>query len=171
VSKLKNSKSKILWIIVSLAAVVIIGRVGFLIAEISQTEKGAGIVSASAAEPNKPPEVQKPSDPNAPEKDAETEKPADSNDSVRERPDRGPMPGREAGREGRTGRFGGSPEDRERTEEMRARWENATDEEREELRAQMRERFSSRRPRGERGTSGERIQWGERIRRRTKTRW
>ncbi len=158
---MKKSKS-ILWIIVSLAAIVIIGKIGFFIAEIRQTEKGTGLASAVAAEPNAPPEVKKPADPNADEKTAETEKPADANDSARERPERGPRPGREAGREGRMGGFGFSPEDRERMEEMRARWENATDEEREELRAQMRERFSGRRARGERGTDGEQQFGGQR---------
>jgi general secretion pathway protein D len=161
VSKLKHSKS-ILWIIVSLAAIVIIGKIGFLVAEIRQTEKGTGLASAAAAEPNAPPEVKKPADPNVTEKNEEAEKPADANDSGIERPERGPRPGGEAGREDRMGGFGFSPEDRERMEEMRARWENATDEEREELRAQMRERFGGRRPRGERITDGERTFGGER---------
>ena len=158
---MKTSKS-ILWIIVTLAAIAIVGRIGFFVAEIRQTEKGTGLASAAAAEPNTPTEVKKSADPNAVVKAEEAEKPADSNDSPRTRPQREPRPGGEAGREGRTGRFGASPEDRERMEEMRARWENATDEEREELRAQMRERFGGRRPRGERGTDGERTFGGER---------
>jgi general secretion pathway protein D len=161
VSKLKHSKS-ILWIIVSLAVIVIIGKIGFLVAEIRQTEKVTGPAAAVAAEPNAPPEAKKPADPNAEEKTAEPNTPADSNDSARERPERGTMPGREAGREGRTGGFGFSQEDRERMEEMRTRWENATDEEREELRAQMRERFSGRRTRGERGADGEQQFGGQR---------
>ena len=142
---MKHSKS-ILWIIVSIAAIVIIGKIGFLVAEIRQTEKGTGLASAAAAEPNTPPEAKKTSDPNAVEKVTETEKPADPNDSQRTRPQRGPRPGGEAGREGRTGMFGASPEDRAGMEDMRARWDNATDEEREELRAQMRERFGGARP-------------------------
>ena len=158
---MKHSKS-ILWIIVSLAAIVIIGKIGFLVAEIRQTEKGPGPASAVAAEPNTPPEVKKPADPNVTEKNEEVERSADANESGTERPERGPRPGREGGREGRMGGFGFSPEDRERMEEMRARWENATDEEREELRAQMRERFSGRRPRGERGADGEQQFGGQR---------
>jgi len=155
---LKTSKS-ILWIIVALAAIAIIGRIGFYIAEINQIEKGTSISSASAAEPNAPTEVKKSADPNTTVK---AEKPADSNDSQRTRPQRGPMPAGEAGREGRTGRSGFSPEDRAGMEDMRARWENATDQEREELRAQMREKFGGRRPRGERGAGGERTFGGER---------
>ena len=158
---MKHSKS-ILWIIVSLAVIVIIGKIGFLVAEIRQMEKVTGPAAAVAAEPNAPPEAKKPADPNAEEKTAEPNTPADSNDSARERPERGTMPGREAGREGRTGGFGFSQEDRERMEEMRTRWENATDEEREELRAQMRERFSGRRTRGERGADGEQQFGGQR---------
>ncbi|MHC4642245.1 MAG: secretin N-terminal domain-containing protein [Planctomycetota bacterium] len=158
---MKHSKS-ILWIIVSLAAIVIIGKIGFLVAEIRQTEKGTGLAAAAAAEPNAPPEVKKTSDPNTTEKVAEAEKPTDSNDSQRARPQRGPRPGGEAGREGRTGMFGASPEDRAGMEAMRARWENATDEEREELRAQMRERFGGRGRRGDRGQGVERGFGGDR---------
>ena len=166
---MKTSKS-ILWIIVALAAIIILGRVGLYIAEIKQINKGATLSSASAAETNKPSEDSessednKPSDPNSAVKTDEAEKPADVNDSATERPRRGPRPGGQTDREGRADRFGFSPEDRDRMEDMRSRWENATDEEREELRAQMRERFGGgRRPRGERGTGGERGTDGERT--------
>jgi general secretion pathway protein D len=145
--------------VVVLALIVFVA--GSYILKVNRVVAGAAETKADT-EPNKPSEAQKPGDPNAPRKAAEAEKPADSDDAQRTRPERGPMPGREAGREGRTGRPGLSPEDRDRMEEMRARWENATDEEREELRVQMRERFGGRRQRGEAGPGGERGFGGER---------
>jgi general secretion pathway protein D len=108
--------------------------------------------------PEKATEAEKPAEPKAPEKATEAEKPGDSNEPERERSERRPRPGREGG----MGGFQSSPEDRARMEDMRARWENATEEERAELRAQMRERFAGRGRRGDRGQGGEGGFGGER---------
>jgi len=134
---------------VVVVALIVLG-VGSYILKVNLA-KGAA-ESKAGTETNKPGEAQKPGDPNAPEKAAEAEKPADSNDSERKRPERRPMPGREGG----MGRPRISPEDRAGMEDMKARWENASEEEREKLRAEMRERFGGRRPDGERRPGGRR---------------
>jgi general secretion pathway protein D len=156
VSKLKRTRIT-LSVTVVVVALIVFGA-GSYILKVNRVVAGAAETKAYT-EPNKPSEAQKPGDPNAPKKAAEAEKTADPNDSERERPQRRPR----AGREGGMGRPQLTPEDRTRMEDMRARWENATDEEREELRAQMRERFGGRRPRGEGGPGGERRQGGERT--------
>ncbi len=148
-SKLKRSRIT-LSVTVVVVALVVFGA-GTYILKVRRVVAGA-VESKAGTEPNKPSEVQKPGDPNAPKKAAEAEKPRDSDVSERERPERRPM----AGREGRMGRPRLSTEDRARMENMRERWENASEEEREELRAQMRERFGGRRPDGERRPGGRR---------------
>jgi general secretion pathway protein D len=127
---------------VVIVAIVVFGVGSYIL----KVNPAAAVESKADTEPNKPSEVKKPAEPNAPEKTTEAEKPVDSNDSEGERPERRPRPGRE----GRMGGFRSSPEDRAGMEDMRARWENATEEEREKLRAQMRERFGGRRPGGRR---------------------
>jgi len=134
---------------VFIVALIVFG-VGSYILKVNLA-KGAA-ESKAGAETKKSSEAQKPSDPNAPEKAAEAEKPADSNEPERERPERSPMPGRGD----RRGRPRISTEGRAGMEDMRARWENASEEEREELRAEMRERFGGRRPDGERRPDGRR---------------
>ena len=129
----------------------------------------AAVESKADSEPNKPSEAkkpdepkapekateaEKPAEPNAPEKATEPEKPADSNEPERERPQRRPGPGREGGM-GMFSEGGDRTEMRERFEDMRSRWENASEEEREELRAQMRDRFGGRTRRSDRGQGGE----------------
>jgi type II secretory pathway component GspD/PulD (secretin) len=122
----------------------------------ADSESNKSSEAEKSAEPKtteKSTEAEKPADPNAPEKATESEKPADSNEPERERPQRRPGPGREEGM-GMFSEGGDRTEMRERFEDMRSRWENATEEEREELRAQMRERFGGRGRRGDRGQGG-----------------
>jgi len=134
---------------VVIVALIVFG-VGSYILKVNLA-KGAA-ESKAGTETTKSSEAQKPSDPNAPEKAAEAAKPADSNEPERERPERSPM----SGRGDRRGRPRISTEDRAGMEDMRARWENASEEEREELRTQMRERFGGRRTDGERRPGGRR---------------
>ncbi|MDH4239030.1 MAG: hypothetical protein OEW48_05675, partial [Phycisphaerae bacterium] len=153
---------------VVVVAIVVFGVGSYIL----KVNPAAAVESQANSEPNKPGEVkkpaepkapekateaEKPAEPKAPEKDTEAKKPADSNQPEREQPQRGQRPGREGG----MGGFQLSPEDRAGMEDMRARWENATDEERAELRTQMQERFGGRGRRSDRGQGGERGLGGE----------
>jgi len=104
--------------------------------------------------PEKASEPEKPVEPNAPEKAAEPEKPADSNEPERQRPQRRPGPGREGGM-GMFSEGADRTEMMERFRGMRDRFENMSEEEREQARAEMRERFGGRTRRGDRGQGGE----------------
>lgn len=129
---------------------------------ILKVNPATAVESKTDTEPNKPSEVKKPAEPNAPEKATEAEKPGDSNEPETERPQRRQRPGREGGADMFSG-GGDRAEMTERFRGMRDRFENMSEEEREQAIAQMRERFGGGRGRrGDRGQGGERSFGGER---------
>ncbi|NIP25999.1 MAG: hypothetical protein GWN67_16790 [Phycisphaerae bacterium] len=123
-------------------------------ADSESTKSSEAEKPAETKAPEKATEPEKPAEPNAPEKATEPETPADSNEPERERTQRRPGPDREGGM-GMFPEGGDRAEMMERFRGMRERFENMTEEEREQARAEMRERFGGRGRRGDRGQGGE----------------
>ncbi|MHC4489001.1 MAG: hypothetical protein ACYS9C_07545 [Planctomycetota bacterium] len=128
---MKKSGTTTVFVIVCVA--VLLGSWGIGLCVRQVRFRSAGIESKAGSEPQMSAEIQKPGDAGEAERE-----PAEM---AQFRPDRGPMPGGEGRRP-----FGDvSEEERER---MRERFENMSEEEKQEYRAQMRERFGGRRPQG-----------------------
>ena len=155
-SKLKR-KRLTLSVTVIVVAIVVFGVGSYIL----KVNPATAVESQADSESNKPSEVKKPAEPNAPEKATEAEKPGDPNEPERERPERRPRPGQEGGM-GMSSEGGDRTEMMERFRGMRERFENMSDEEREQARAEMQERFGGRGRRGDRGQDGEGGFGGER---------
>ncbi|MGB2809903.1 MAG: secretin N-terminal domain-containing protein [Sedimentisphaerales bacterium] len=142
---------------VVVVAIVVFGVGSYIL----KVNPATAVESQTDTEPNKPSEVKKPAEPNAPEKATEAEKPGEPNEPERERSERRPRPGREGGM-GMSSEGGDRTEMTERFRGMRERFENMSEEEREQARAEMQERFGGRGRRGDRGQGGEGGAGGER---------